>query len=67
MRYREIEEGFDYSSNIEFKQNTLIRTIYDESVVNDYNSYDSTFFFENPDKATKHFTDKIPFQSKYWV
>jgi hypothetical protein len=44
MRYREIEEGFDYSSNIEFKQNTLIRTIYDESVVNDYYTLTFTFF-----------------------
>jgi hypothetical protein len=50
MRYREIEEGFDYSSNIEFKQNTLIRTIYDERV-NDY--YTLTFtFFEN--QIAKH-------------
>jgi AraC-like DNA-binding protein len=66
MRYREIEEGFwIIASNIEFKQNTLIRTIYDESVVNDY--YTLTFtFFENQIKLQNTFTDKIPFQSKYW-
>lgn len=66
MRYREIEKGFWITaSNIEFKQNALIKTIYDEDVVSDY--YTLTFtFFESQVKLQNTFADKVPFQSKYW-
>lgn len=66
MRYREIEEGFWITaSNIEFKQNALIRKIYDEDEISNY--YTLTFtFFESQAKLQNTFADKIPFQSKYW-
>lgn len=66
MRYREIEEGFwIIASNIEFKQNALIKTIYDEDEISDY--YTRTFtFFESQVILQNTFADKIPFQSKYW-
>ncbi len=66
MRYREIEKGFWITaSNIEFKQNALIKTIYDEDFVSDY--YTLTFtVFESQIKLQNTFADKVPFQSKYW-
>jgi hypothetical protein len=67
MRYREIEEGFWITaSNIEFKQNALIKTIYDEDFVSDY--YTLTFtVFESQIKLQNTFADKVPFQNKYWA
>jgi AraC-like DNA-binding protein len=66
MRYREIEEGFWITaSNIEFKQNALIKTIYDEDFLSDY--YTLTFtFFESQIKLQNTFADKVPFYNKYW-
>jgi AraC-like DNA-binding protein len=66
MRYREIEEGFwIIASNLEFKQNSLIRTIHEEGVFNNY--YTLTFtFFEKQIKLQSTFTDKPSLQSKYW-
>ncbi|SHG28734.1 AraC-type DNA-binding protein [Flavobacterium segetis] len=66
MRYREIETGFWITaSNIDFKQNALIKTIYDEDFVSDY--YTLTFtFFESQIKLQNTFEDKVPFYNKYW-
>lgn len=66
MRYREIEEGLWMTiSNIEFKQNTLIKSVYAENIPSEH--YTLTFtVFESEVLLQNTFIDKIPFQSNFW-
>ncbi|MCW2118161.1 helix-turn-helix domain-containing protein [Flavobacterium sp. 7A] len=66
MRYREIDEGLWLTiSTIEFKQNTLIKSVYAEGIPSEY--YTLTFtIFESDVMLSNTFLDKIPFQNKFW-
>ena len=66
MRYKEIEDGFwIISTSITFKQNVMVKAIYDDDVPSDYHSL--TFsMFESQVKLQNTFANSVPFSSKYW-
>ena len=66
FRYRKIDEGCWLTiTNIEFKQNALIKTVYDKSIPSEH--YTLTFtLYESQVKLQNTFIDKIPFQNKFW-
>ena len=66
LQYRKIEEGLWLTiTNLEFKQNTLIRTAYDKNIPSEH--YTLTFtLYESQVKLQNTFIGKIPFQNKFW-
>ncbi|MBP8791629.1 MAG: helix-turn-helix transcriptional regulator [Lutibacter sp.] len=66
FRYRKIEEGCWLTiTNIEFKQNAIIKTVYDPDIPSDH--YTLTFArYESQVKLQNKFIDNIPFQNKFW-
>lgn len=66
FRYRKIDEGFWLTiTNIEFKQNTLIKTVYDKDIPSEH--YTLTFtLYESQVKLQNKFINNIPFQNKFW-
>ena len=66
FRYRKIDEGCWLTiTNIEFKQNALIKTVYDELIPSEH--YTLTFtLYESQVKLQNRFIDDIPFQNKFW-
>ncbi|NIJ45504.1 AraC-like DNA-binding protein [Wenyingzhuangia heitensis] len=66
MRYREIDKGCWLTiTNIVFKQNTLIKTVYDKNIPSEH--YTLTFtLYESQIKGQNTFIDKVPFQNKFW-
>ena len=66
FRYRKIEDGCWLTiTNIEFKQNTLIKTVYDKDIPSEH--YTLTFtLYESHVKLQNKFIDNIPFQNKFW-
>ncbi len=66
MRYRKIEEGLWLTiSNIEFKQNTIIKSSYAKNIPSEH--YSITFtLFESEIKLQNVFIDKMPFYNKFW-
>ena len=66
FRYRKIDEGFWLTiTNIEFKQNALIKTVYDKNIPSEH--YTLTFtLYESQVKLQNKFINNIPFQNKFW-
>ena len=66
FHYRKIEDGLWLTiTDIQFKQNTIIKSVYDENIPS--NHYTITFtLFESEVKLQNTFIDKIPFQNKFW-
>jgi len=66
MRYRNIDEGLWLTiTDINFKYNTLIKSMYAKNIPSDY--YTLTFtLFENEVKFKNTFINKMPFHSKFW-
>ncbi len=66
FRYRKIDEGCWLTiTNIEFKQNALIKAVYDKDIPSEH--YTLTFtLYESQVKLQNTFIDKIPFQNKFW-
>ncbi len=66
FRYRKIDEGCWLTiTNMEFKQNALIRTVYDKDIPSTH--YTLTFtIYESQVKLVNTFIDQIPFQNKFW-
>lgn len=66
FRYRKIDEGFWLTiTDIEFKQNALIKTVYDPNIHSDH--YSLTFTqYESQVQLQNTFIDKVPFQNKFW-
>ncbi|MDO3694787.1 AraC family transcriptional regulator [Wenyingzhuangia sp. chi5] len=64
--YRKIEDGLWLTvTDIQFKHNTIIKSVYDENKPSDH--YTITFtLFESEVKLQNTFIDKIPFQNKFW-
>lgn len=66
MRYRKIEEGLWLTiTNLEFKHDTVIKSVYAKDIPSDH--YTITFtVFESEVKLQNVFIDKMPFQNKFW-
>ncbi|CAM4008809.1 MULTISPECIES: helix-turn-helix transcriptional regulator [Flavobacterium] len=66
MRYRKIDEGLWLTiTNIEFKHNAVIKSVYDKSIPSEH--YSVTFtIFESEIKLQNSFIDKMPFFNKFW-
>lgn len=66
MRYRKIDEGLWLTiTNIEFKHNAVIKSVYDMSIPSEH--YSVTFtIFESEIKLQNSFIDKMPFFNKFW-
>ncbi|SHI72768.1 transcriptional regulator, AraC family [Mesonia phycicola] len=66
MHYRKIDEGCWLTiTNVEFKQNTLIKTFYEQNIPSEH--YTLTFTsYESQVKLQNKFIDQIPFQDKFW-
>ena len=66
FHYRKIEDGLWVTiTDIQFKQNTIIKSVYDKNIPSDH--YTITFtLFESEVKLQNTFIDKIPFQNKFW-
>jgi AraC-like DNA-binding protein len=66
FRYREIEKGCWLTiTKMEFKQNALIRTVYDKNIPSTH--YTLTFtIYESQVKLQNTFINEIPFQNKFW-
>lgn len=66
FRYRKIDEGCWLTiTNIEFKQNALIKTVYDKNIPSEH--YTLTFtMYESQVKLQNKFIDDVPFQNKFW-
>lgn len=66
FRYRKIEEGLWLTiSHINFKHNTIIKSVYDKDIPSKH--YTITFtLYESVVKLQNTFIDKIPFQNKFW-
>ncbi|TDE01599.1 helix-turn-helix domain-containing protein [Flavobacterium hiemivividum] len=66
FRYRKIDEGCWLTiTNIEFKQNALIRTVYDKHIPSEH--YTLTFtMYESQVKLQNKFINDVPFQNKFW-
>ena len=66
MRYRKIDEGLWLTiSTIEFKYNTIIKSVYDKKIPSEH--YSITFtIFESEIKLQNTFIDKMPFFNKFW-
>lgn len=66
FRYRKIDEGCWLTiTNMEFKHNALIRTVYDKNIPSTH--YTLTFtMYESQVKLQNTFIDQIPFQNKFW-
>ncbi|NJB81844.1 helix-turn-helix domain-containing protein [Wenyingzhuangia aestuarii] len=64
--YRKIEEGLWLTiTNVKFKHNTVIKSVYDKNIPS--NHYTITFtLFESEVKLQNTFIDKAPFQNKFW-
>ncbi|MGY5353938.1 helix-turn-helix domain-containing protein [Wenyingzhuangia sp. IMCC45467] len=64
--YRKIEDGLWLTiTDVQFKQNTIIKSVYDKNIPSDH--YTITFtLFESEIKLQNTFIDKIPFQNKFW-
>lgn len=66
MRYRKIDEGLWLSiTNIQFKHNSIIKSVYAKDIPSEH--YSITFtIFESEIKLQNTFIDKIPFFNKFW-
>lgn len=66
MRYREIDEGLWLTiTTVDFKYNTLIKSMYAKNIPSEH--YSVTFtVFESEVKLQNMFIDKMPFQNKFW-
>jgi AraC-like DNA-binding protein len=66
MHYRKIEEGLWLTiTNMEFKHNTVIKSVYDRAIPSEH--YSITFtVFESEVKLQNTFIDKMPFHNKFW-
>ena len=66
FRYRNIDNGCWLTiTKIEFKQNALIKTVYDKAIPSEH--YTLTFtLYESEVKLQNKFSDNIPFQNKFW-
>lgn len=64
--YRKIEEGLWLTiTDVKFKQNTIIKSVYDKNIPS--NHYTITFtLFESEVKLQNTFIDKVPFHNKFW-
>lgn len=64
--YRKVEEGLWLTiTDVKFKQNTIIKSVYDKNIPSDH--YTITFtIFESDVKLQNTFIDKVPFQNKFW-
>jgi AraC-like DNA-binding protein len=65
--YRKIEEGLWFTvTNINFKYNTLIKSVYAADIPSEH--YTITFtLFESEVKLKNTFINKMPFQNKFWA
>lgn len=66
FRYRKIDEGCWLTiTTMEFKQNALIKTVYDTHIPSEH--YTLTFtMYESKVKLQNKFIDDVPFQNKFW-
>ncbi|MFD0931246.1 helix-turn-helix domain-containing protein [Psychroflexus salinarum] len=66
MHYRKIDEGLWLSiTNLEFKHNSIIKSVYDTAIPSEH--YSITFtVFESEVKLQNTFIDKVPFFNKFW-
>ncbi|MGA9639157.1 helix-turn-helix domain-containing protein [Flavobacterium sp.] len=66
MRYRKIDDGLWLTiTNIEFKHDTVIKSVYAKDIPSEHYSITYTVF-ESEVKLQNMFIDKVPFQNKFW-
>ncbi|WP_366186334.1 AraC family transcriptional regulator [Flavobacterium ovatum] len=66
FRYRKIEDGCWLTiTKLQFKQNTLIKTVYDKDIPSEHHTLTFTLY-ESQVKLQNKFIDNMPFHNKFW-